>query len=74
MRIDYCPDCNKAGLRECDTEGRNDLGRTRQESYEIFSRGERLTPEGYIHRKWCPRCSIWVEPINRPYLGSMHRK
>ncbi len=74
MRIDYCPKCNKSGLRGRDITDRDDRGMTRQESYEKFARGERLCPDGYVRRKWCPRCQEWAIPINRPYLGSMHRK
>ena len=74
MRIDYCPNCDKAGLRERDTNGIDDRGMTSEESYQRWLRRENLIPEGYIRRKWCPRCSIWVEPINCPYLGSTHRK
>lgn len=58
MRIDYCPNCNKAGLKY-----RND-----KDDYM------NLIPNHYANRKkWCPRCKVWVEPINKPYIGSKGR-
>jgi hypothetical protein len=73
MRIDYCPNCKKAGLKHQDPQGRDNMGLTSKESYEKFLRHEKLTGEG-SGRKWCPRCLGWVIPNNRPYLGDMHRK
>ncbi len=74
MRINYCPDCDKAGLRDRDTDRKDDLGLTSQESYDKLQRGEKYIPDGYVRRRWCPRCLKWVVAINRPYTGSMHRK
>ncbi len=46
MRIDYCPKCNKAGLRK---EVSNDLGQNWRST---------------VSTKWCPRCYMWVKPVN----------
>ena len=46
MRISYCPQCNKAGLRYEDPEGHCHLW------VELEYRGKR----------YCPRCKVWVKP------------
>ena len=70
MRIDYCPKCNKAGLKyHSNWDDPNYYkyhfvqGRVVDECVKIGA------PNGYGTAKWCPRCKEWVEPVNRPYVG-----
>ncbi len=72
MKIDYCPKCDKAGLKHNDPEGKNANGHTRQQRYEVYMniRGNEIPLIPYGSMKWCPRCKEWVKPENRPYIGS----
>ncbi len=66
MRIDYCPKCHKAGLREQDPKGFYSDGRTGKQRYEAYLTGLKIIAS---NKKWCPRCKEWVEPENHPYIG-----
>ncbi len=70
MRIDYCPKCNKAGLKY-----HSNWNDPKYYSYH-FVDGKPIDdikkvnpPEGYGTAKWCPRCKEWVKPENHPYIG-----
>ena len=78
MRIDYCPKCNKAGLKyasnwdipqpyhfEQDKDGH---------SFVVNDYKLHYAPEGYGTAKWCPRCKEWVAPQNHPYTGVIKKR
>lgn len=70
MRIDYCPKCNKAGLKH------DRYPRSVYSNPPIFNTLEqRIENERYHQdgKKWCPRCKEWVIPINHPYIGLKNR-
>lgn len=66
MRIDYCPECHKAGLRYANPEGRDCNGKTQQDRYNDWyksgaNKNEIFSSHG--PKKWCPRCKKWVGPM-----------
>ena len=64
MRIDYCPKCNKAGLKyeRIPTLAWKPDTRTEAEK-------EECNREHSLGKKWCLRCRQWVNPVNHPYIG-----
>lgn len=60
MDVDFCPNCQKAGLRYKDPEGHypNDY----------------VPLQNSGATKWCPRCKQWVKPKARPVLSGKERK
>ena len=68
MRIDYCPKCNKAGLKYASNW---DIPKPYHwEEGKVVNDYEMVyPPEGRGSAKWCPRCKEWVKPNNHPYIG-----
>jgi hypothetical protein len=64
MRIDYCPECHKAGLK---------YQRYPDSPYSnpplILTLEQKIENERYHHdnAKWCPRCKEWVKPENHEW-------
>ncbi len=70
MRIDYCPKCNKAGLKYFSNWANPHFGDYHFEGNKVVNDFEQKTaPDGYGTAKWCPRCKEWVKPENHPYIG-----
>ena len=74
MRIDYCPNCHKAGLKYDNPEGKDIEGHTQPERYKLWQEycdkvGKYVQHSTYGLKKWCPRCKVWVKPENKPYIG-----
>lgn len=55
MRIRFCPECGKAGLKWNDPEGKGYDGLTDAERY----RSGAVTDWSM---RYCPRCKEWVKP------------
>lgn len=65
MRIDYCPQCKKAGLK---------YERIHIPSWYVKTPEQQaIWDENKLHqsngKKWCPRCQQWVTPMQ----GEWHR-
>jgi hypothetical protein len=58
MRIRYCPDCKKAGLKWDDANGKGYDGMTDRERYS----SNIPVKEGLFNMRYCPRCHGWVHP------------
>ena len=75
MRIDYCPNCGKAGLKHFSNWDNPMFGAYHFENGRVVNDLEKhCPPDGYGTAKWCPRCKEWVKPENHPYIGSRIRK
>ena len=57
MRIDYCPECGKAGLKWKNLDNPEDPLNWKYE----------------VGQKWCPRCKKWVKSENRAYIALRDR-
>jgi len=66
MRIDYCPKCNKAGLKV----DRIPIPYWKELTPEETAAKREAIDNNGRGNKWCPRCMEWVKPINRPYVGT----
>jgi hypothetical protein len=64
MRINYCPECKKAGLK---------YERYPRSLYSnppvIPTQEQKAENEQHhlINEKWCPRCAKWVKPEPREW-------
>jgi hypothetical protein len=62
MRIDYCPHCNKAGLK---------YERFQQLCWQPEHRTKEQIDEYELNhsqgKKWCSRCKMWVKPVSKEW-------
>ena len=66
MRIDYCPKCNKAGLKY---ERYPHSFYSNPPIYLNDAELEENATHHSLNEKWCPRCKEWVKTNNKPYIG-----
>ncbi len=67
MQIDYCPQCNKAGLKHERYPHSPYSNPPQIPTLEQRIENERYHADG---KKWCPRCQEWVKPENHHYISA----
>ena len=76
VRIDYCPKCNKAGLKH-DRIHPISAFVPQLQAYRYRPEDTIFLQENEVHylrgEKYCARCKEWVKPINHPYIGAKGR-
>ncbi len=66
MRIDYCPKCNKSGLKH---ERYFSSPYANPPQIPTDEQRDENTAHRKLYEKWCHRCREWVNPYNKPYIG-----